>query len=74
MGGAILRRARAGQDMRYPDISIVIDLSRLSHLDKDEYLRELLPTLAAMRVRPGCRTRFCSTKRTTTRRRPRPAA
>ena len=41
------------QVLRYPDISIVIDLSRLSHQEKDEYLRELLPTLNAMRRQGG---------------------
>jgi hypothetical protein len=41
------------QALRYPDVSIVIDLSKLSHPDKDEYLRELLPTLAAMRRHTG---------------------
>jgi hypothetical protein len=41
------------QALRYPDVSIVIDLSKLSHPDKDEYLRELLPTLAAMRRQTG---------------------
>jgi len=41
------------QALRYPDVSVVIDLSKLSHLEKDEYLRELLPTLAAMRRHTG---------------------
>lgn len=41
------------QALRYPDISIVIDLSKLSHQEKDEYIVELLPTLAALRRQTG---------------------
>ena len=41
------------QALRYPDTSVVIDLSKLSHHDKEEYLRELLPMLAALRRHSG---------------------
>ena len=41
------------QALRYPDTTIVIDLSKLSHAEKQEYLRELLPLLAALRRRTG---------------------
>ncbi len=47
------RARELDQALRYPDVSIVIDLSRLSHQEKDEYLRELLPMLAAMRRQTG---------------------
>jgi hypothetical protein len=39
--------------LRYPDISIVIDLSKLSHHAKDAYIRELLPMLATLRRQTG---------------------
>lgn len=41
------------QALRYPDMSVVIDLSKLSHQAKEEYLRELLPLLAALRRQTG---------------------
>jgi hydroxymethylpyrimidine pyrophosphatase-like HAD family hydrolase len=41
------------QVLRYPDVSVVIDLSRLSHPEKEEYLRELLPSLATLRRESG---------------------
>lgn len=41
------------QALRYPDSSIVIDLSKLSHSGKLEYLRELLPLLATLRRHSG---------------------
>ena len=41
------------QTLRYPDTSVVIDLSKLSHEGKKEYLRELLPLLAALRRQTG---------------------
>jgi hypothetical protein len=41
------------QTLRYPDTSVVIDLSRLSHDGKKEYLRELLPLLATLRRQTG---------------------
>jgi hypothetical protein len=41
------------QALRYPDTSLVIDLSKLPHQDKQEYLRELLPLLARLRRQTG---------------------
>ena len=41
------------QALRYPDTSVVIELSKLLHHDKEEYLRELLPLLAALRRQSG---------------------
>jgi hydroxymethylpyrimidine pyrophosphatase-like HAD family hydrolase len=39
--------------VRYPDISMVIDLSRLDHDKKAAYVAELLPKLASLRRRSG---------------------
>ena len=39
--------------VRYPDISMVIDLSRLAHEAKATYVAELLPKLAELRRRCG---------------------
>jgi hydroxymethylpyrimidine pyrophosphatase-like HAD family hydrolase len=39
--------------VRYPDISMVIDLSRLRHEEKARYVAELLPKLAELRRRRG---------------------
>jgi hypothetical protein len=47
------RTREIAQALRYPDVSLVIDLSKLSHHEKHEYLRELLPTLAIMRRQTG---------------------
>jgi hydroxymethylpyrimidine pyrophosphatase-like HAD family hydrolase len=41
------------QALRYPDTTLVIDLSKLSHHEKQEYLRELLPLLATLRRQIG---------------------
>ena len=41
------------QALRYPDTSVVIDLSKLPHQEKQEYLRELLPLLATLRRQTG---------------------
>ena len=38
---------------RFPDGSVVIDLSHLAHGEKSEYLSTLLPSLAALRDRTG---------------------
>lgn len=35
--------------LRYPDVSVVIDLSRATHSEKVEYLNELLPMVAELR-------------------------
>jgi hydroxymethylpyrimidine pyrophosphatase-like HAD family hydrolase len=39
--------------LRYPDRSVVLDLSRLGHEDKIRYIRTLLPTLNGLRRRTG---------------------
>jgi hypothetical protein len=39
--------------LRYPDRSVVIDLSHLEHQQKVEYVRAVLPALNAMRRRTG---------------------
>jgi hydroxymethylpyrimidine pyrophosphatase-like HAD family hydrolase len=39
--------------LRYPDLSVVVDLSRLSHTEKAEYLESALPALALVRRRAG---------------------
>jgi hydroxymethylpyrimidine pyrophosphatase-like HAD family hydrolase len=41
------------QALRYPDTSVVIDLSKLPHQNKEEYLDELLPLLATLRRQSG---------------------
>jgi hypothetical protein len=41
------------QVFRYPDVSIVINLSKMPHHEKREYLHELLPLLASMRRQTG---------------------
>jgi hypothetical protein len=55
MGGdeAPPRARELTQALRYPDTSVVIDLSKLSHPEKQEYLRELLPLLATLRRQSG---------------------
>jgi len=39
--------------LRHPDVSVVVDLSKLSHAEKTEYLRTLLPLLATIRRQTG---------------------
>ncbi len=39
--------------LRHPDVSVIIDLSRMSHGQKAEYLNTLLPTLNTLRRRTG---------------------
>lgn len=39
--------------LRYPDRSVVIDLSRISHDEKMQYIRSLLPALNVLRRRTG---------------------
>lgn len=49
-----LPRARdLAQVLRYPDVSAVIDLSKVSHTEKRDYLHELLPVLASLRRHTG---------------------
>jgi len=37
--------------LRYPDVSVLVDLSAVSHADKVGYLRAVLPALRAWRER-----------------------
>ena len=39
--------------LRYPDRSVVIDLSHIAHDEKIEYIRSILPAINAMRRRTG---------------------
>jgi hydroxymethylpyrimidine pyrophosphatase-like HAD family hydrolase len=39
--------------LRHPDVSVVVDLSRISHREKREYLRTLLPSLVTLRRNTG---------------------
>jgi hypothetical protein len=39
--------------LRHPDVSVVIDLSKISHQEKIEYVGTLLPQLMALRRRTG---------------------
>jgi hypothetical protein len=39
--------------LRHPDVSVIIDLSKLSHREKREYLRTLLPLLVTLRRSTG---------------------
>jgi hypothetical protein len=39
--------------LRHPDVSIVVDLSKVSHREKAEYLSTLLPLLATIRRQTG---------------------
>jgi len=45
------RELRAG--LRYPDVNVVLDLSRVRHARKWSYIRALLPSLADLRRRTG---------------------
>jgi hydroxymethylpyrimidine pyrophosphatase-like HAD family hydrolase len=39
--------------LRHPDVSVVVDLSKISHHEKREYLRTLLPLLVTLRRNTG---------------------
>ncbi len=39
--------------LRYPDVSVIVDLSKISHRDKREYLQTLLPLLVTLRHQTG---------------------
>jgi hydroxymethylpyrimidine pyrophosphatase-like HAD family hydrolase len=39
--------------LRHPDVSLIVDLSRMSHHQKAQYVRTLLPLLNALRRRTG---------------------
>jgi hypothetical protein len=43
------RLSDVARALRYPEVSIVIDLSAISHEEKLAYVDELLPMLAALR-------------------------
>lgn len=39
--------------LRHPDVSVIVDLSKMTHREKREYLRTLLPLLATLRRTTG---------------------
>ena len=39
--------------LRYPDVSVVVDLSRIPHAEKFDYMRATLPSLASLRRQSG---------------------
>jgi len=39
--------------LRHPDVSVIVDLSKITHRDKREYLRTLLPMLVTLRRHTG---------------------
>ena len=39
--------------LRHPDVSVIVDLSKMSHHEKSEYLNTLLPLLITLRRRTG---------------------
>lgn len=39
--------------LRHPDVSVIVDLSRVSHREKFQYLTTLLPLLVSLRRRTG---------------------
>ena len=39
--------------LRHPDVSVIVDLSKISHHEKREYIRTLLPLLASLRRNTG---------------------
>ena len=45
--------AEVVQALRYPDVSVLIDLSSVAHVDKVDYLGAVLPALRAWRERTG---------------------
>ncbi len=47
------RTRELAQALQYPDVTLLIDLSKATHQEKRRYLHELLPTLAALRRRTG---------------------
>jgi hydroxymethylpyrimidine pyrophosphatase-like HAD family hydrolase len=47
------RLSDVARALRYPEVSIVIDLSAITHAEKLSYLDKLLPMLAALRRRIG---------------------
>ncbi|HYN06756.1 MAG TPA: ATP-binding protein [Vicinamibacterales bacterium] len=49
--------------LRYPDVNVVLDLSRMRHAKKWTYIRALLPALADLRRRTGVPHRILSSSR-----------
>lgn len=47
------RLSDVARALRYPDSSVIIDLSQATHSEKENYLRALLPMLAALRRETG---------------------
>ena len=47
------RLSDVARALRYPDISVIIDLSQATHLEKVDYLRALLPMVAGLRRNTG---------------------
>ena len=47
------RLSDVGRALRYPDISVIIDLSQSTHAGKVDYLRDLMPMLAGLRRNTG---------------------
>jgi hypothetical protein len=47
------RPYEVARTLRHPDVSMVVDLSRLAHDDKRDYVRTLLPLLSGLRRRGG---------------------
>lgn len=47
------RLSDVARALRYPDVSVIIDLSQATHSEKENYLRALLPMLAALRRETG---------------------
>lgn len=47
------RLSDVARALRYPDISVVIDLSQSTHTEKGDYLKTLLPMIAGLRRNTG---------------------
>jgi hydroxymethylpyrimidine pyrophosphatase-like HAD family hydrolase len=47
------RLSDVARALRYPDVSVIIDLSQATHSEKESYLRALLPMLAGLRRDTG---------------------
>lgn len=47
------RLSDVARSLRYPDISVIIDLSQATHAEKVDYLRALLPMVAGLRRDTG---------------------
>jgi hydroxymethylpyrimidine pyrophosphatase-like HAD family hydrolase len=47
------RPYEVARTLRHPDVSMIVDLARLTHDEKRDYIRTLLPLLAGLRARSG---------------------